>query len=633
MTTERPPLASRPAALGPHRLGATPLSDHETRFVVWAPGAASVQLVLTEAAPIALAPLGSGYHGTTAVCSPGTRYRYVLDGGQPLADPASRLQPDGVLGPSEVVDLGAYEWQDADYRPPPLVDYVISECHVGAFTREGTFDAARAELDRLVDVGLSAVELMPVAQFPGRRNWGYDGVFPFAVQHSYGGPRGLQRLVDACHERGLAVILDVVHNHLGPVGNMLGSFGPYFTDRYRTPWGPALNFDGAESDHVRTFFLQSVAQWFVDFHIDALRLDAIHAIADTSATPFVIDLTVLADVLAEELARPCPLIAESAANDPRVVTARDAGGNGMAAQWNDDFHHALHAALTGERQGYYVDFGALADVARAMNGGFVYQGEYSVFRHRRHGAASVGLDPERFVVFAQNHDHIGNRPRGERLTTLLEPAQVRLAAAVLLLAPGLPLLFMGEEYGETAPFPFFVDYGDPELAQAVRTGRRADLRAMGYDEEPLDPSDDATFARAVIDPSVRDEGEHGRLLELHRRLIALRRELPALRRSVRRQVETSVAGPVLTLVRRHPAGSVAALFNVSAAESEVVTPELGPGPRPTAFGAWRRILDSGDPERGEGPAAPESPAPGDAIRLAPWAFCLYGSEPGAPVRA
>ena len=310
---------------------------------------------------------------------PGARYHFLLDGEGPFADPASRAQPDGVHGPSQVVDLRAHRWRDAGHRPRPLWQHVISEVHVGTFTPGGTFDSAIAGLDDLVEVGISAVELMPVAQFPGRRNWGYDGVFPFAVQNSYGGAAGLQRFVDACHHRGLDVILDVVYNHLGPEGNVLGAFGPYFTDRYRTPWGPAINFDGAGSNDVRAYFLHNARQWFTEFHIDGLRLDAVHEIIDRSAVPFLSES-------GRRRRRPRRhgfLVAESADNNPRIVTPISAGGFGMDAQWNDDFHHALHAAITGERTGYYLDFGPVDDIARAMDEGFVYQGEYSQFRAAR----------------------------------------------------------------------------------------------------------------------------------------------------------------------------------------------------------------------------------------------------------
>jgi len=466
-------------------LGAVPVGDGATRFSLWAPAARSVQVHLCGDAVngdavhdrlVEVPEVGGGYRAAVVDdCGPGQRYRFVLDGHE-HADPASRFQPDGVFGPSEVVEL-ARPWGDRDYEPRPLADLVISEVHIGTVTPGGTFASAIDLLDGWAELGITAVEVMPVAQFSGTRNWGYDGVFPFAVQHSYGGPDGFARFVDACHQRGLAVVLDVVYNHLGPEGNVLGAYGPYFTDRYRTPWGEAVNVDGPASDDVRAFWLQNAVQWFASFHVDALRLDAIHGIVDPTAVPFVEELTRAASMLGARLRRPCALVAESADNNPKVVTARDAGGVGMDAQWNDDFHHALHAVVTGERTGYYADFGRAEDVARAMDQGFVYQGAHSVYRGRRHGAPSGGLDPERFVVFSQNHDQIGNRARGDRLASLVDLDRLRLAAAAVLLAPGIPLLFMGEEYGETAPFPYFVDHQDPELLEAVRRGRPGQLIA------------------------------------------------------------------------------------------------------------------------------------------------------------
>jgi maltooligosyltrehalose trehalohydrolase len=382
---------------------------------------------------------------------------------------------------------------------------------------------------------------------------------------------------------------------------------------------------------VRTFFLQSAAQWFVDFHVDALRLDAIHSIADSTATPFLADLSALAGELGETLDRPCALIAESSDNNPLVVTARRDGGIGMDAQWNDDFHHALHAALTGESLGYYVDFGSVGDVARAMREGFVYQGEYSRYRRRRHGVPSVALEPERFVVFAQNHDHIGNRPRGERLASLVPVDRQRLAAALRLLAPGVPLLFMGEEYGETAPFPYFVDHPDDQLAEAVRAGRAHEMHGLGFDEEPLDPSAESTFAMAAVDRGLCHRDGHRELLALHRRLIELRRTHPALARSHRDQVEVSVSGALLSLTRRHRAGAVAALFNLGAEPGPVAAPGLLTGAAPEDRWCWRRLLDSADPTiGGSGAAQPESVAPGQPLVLGPWAFCLYASAPAPP---
>ncbi|MGH8996405.1 MAG: malto-oligosyltrehalose trehalohydrolase [Acidimicrobiales bacterium] len=613
-------------------LGASPLGGGRTRFVVWAPRSETVSVRLGDGRTEALERGDQGYHhGVVEDCPAGSRYRYVLHGGAALADPASRHQPEGVLGPSEVVDLAAHRWRDDQYRPLPLFEHVLCELHVGTASAEGTLDSAVGWLDHLVDVGITAIELLPISQFAGARNWGYDGVLPFSVQDTYGGPAALQRFVDECHGRGLAVILDVVYNHIGPVGNVLGDFGPYFTERYTTAWGPALNFDGRGSDHVRAYFLATVTQWFVDFHVDALRLDAIHSIVDGTATPFLAELTALSAHLAERLGRPCPLIAESADNDPWVVTPRAAAGLGMDAQWNDDFHHALHGALTGERMGYYVDFGQLDDLARAINGGFTLQGEHSEYRGRRHGAPSGFLEPERFVIFAQNHDQIGNRPRGERLSTLVELDRQRLAAALVLLAPGVPLLFMGEEYGETAPFPYFVDHRDETLNRAVREGRAAEMRHFGFDQEPLDPVAQSTFAAAVPDRSLSRAGSHRALLELHRRLIAVRRREPALARSGRSEVAASVAGPVLTLSRRHPDGGIAALFNVSGSPTTIAMPALATGAAPPGQVSWRRLLDSADPDLGgQGKTAPEVCHPGEPLELGPWAFCLYRSDPARP---
>jgi maltooligosyltrehalose trehalohydrolase len=625
-------LAPRLSDGGP-ALGATPLLDGGTRFVVWAPLARRVQVRLMDGGRLVdLEPLEEGYYaGVAEDCPPGSLYRYRLDGGDELADPASRHQPEGVLGPSAVVDLAAHRWADDGYRPRPLWEHVISEVHIGTLSAGGTFDSACEVLEGLVDVGISALEVMPVAEFPGSRNWGYDGVFPFSVQSTYGGPAGLQRLIDACHERGLAVILDVVHNHIGPLGNVLASFGPYFTDRYRTPWGPALNFDGADSDHVRAYFLESVVQWFVDYHVDALRLDAIHAILDTTATPFLVELSELAAHLSERLGRPCTLIAESGDNDPRVVTARSSGGIGMDAQWNDDYHHALHVALTSEQIAYYADYGRVEDLARAINDGFVLQGEYSLYRRRRHGAPSGSIDPERFVLFAQNHDQVGNRPKGERLSTLVPFDAQRLAAGLLLLSPGIPLLFMGDEYGETAPFPYFVDHLDAELNAAVHEGRTKTLRSMGFDEEPMDEAAEATFKTAVLGPSLREAPGHRELLALHRGLVSLREAHPALARSRRVDVSASVHGSVLTLTRRDPAGSAVSLFNVGAAPSVALAPSLVAGAGPASGTRWHRLFDSADPALGgRGPHQPAEADPGDSLSLAPWGFCVYASAPARP---
>lgn len=589
-------------------LGARPLSDTATRFCVWAPASERVALLRSDQGDsIELLNLGDGYFAATvADCPVGTRYRYVLDG-DALADAASRSQPEGVHGPSEVIDLAAHDWGDGSFHQRPLWDHVIYELHVGTFTAEGTFDAALQELDDLAELGVSAIELMPVAQFPGERNWGYDGVFPFAVQHSYGGAHGLQRFVDSCHQKGLAVILDVVYNHLGPEGNVLGAYGPYFSDRYRTPWGDAVNFDGAGSDDVRHYFWLNARQWFADFHVDALRLDAVHAIIDQTATTFIEELSRQSQDLSAALGRRCELIAESAANDPRTVTERADGGVGMDAQWNDDFHHALHVALTGERSGYYVDYEGAFDVARAMDEGFVLQGAYSPFRRCHHGAPSTRVAPERFVVFAQNHDHIGNRPKGDRLVTLVSPAQARLAAAAVVLAPNVPLLFMGEEYGETAPFPYFVDHGDPELIAATRAGRAREFADVAEPGELFDPADPATFNAARLDRSQRHLAEQGARWSLYRDLIALRRTTPALRRSARASARAWCERDVVTLLRTHDAGDVVVFFNFGESDATAYFPSRVRG---------RNLLDR----------AASVIEPGANVKLAPWEFDVYQLE-------
>jgi maltooligosyltrehalose trehalohydrolase len=586
-------------------LGARPLDESNTEFRVWAPGHQRVALHLTELdTTLALDDLGDGYFSTLTSEAPvGTKYRFVIDDDH-YADPASLFQPDGVHGPSEVVNLAAYAWGDDTYRQRPLWDHIIYELHVGTFSPSGTFDGALAYLDSLLDVGVSAIEVMPVAQFPGVRNWGYDGVFPFAVQNSYGGPLAFQRFVDACHQRGLAVILDVVYNHLGPEGNILSRFAPYFSDRYRTPWGDALNFDGEDSNQVRDYFWRNARQWFENFHVDGLRLDAIHSIADQSAIPFVAELAQRTHDLGQDLGRRCDLIAESAANDPRVVTPRSGGGVGMDAQWNDDFHHALHVAMTGERTGYYIDYGGVGDLALSLDEGFVLQDTQSSFRRRRHGAPSGNLAPERFVVFSQNHDQIGNRPLGNRLITMISAEQYRLVAALVILSPNVPLLFMGEEYGEQAPFPYFVDHSDPALLDAVRVGRAHEFSDIASASELFDPSDPATFDAARLDHTLLAEHSHRELFEHYRQLISLRRSTPALRRSSRSQSRAWAEGNVICLVRSHDDGDVAILFNVGPSKESASLP---------TGSSWRDLLETDT-----------LPVP-FGITLDPWSYRLFRS--------
>lgn len=519
-------------------LGAEVLEASRVRFTVWAPlaEAVTVEIVSRPERMVALAPVDKGYHqGVADDVEPGAWYFYRLHKRDATGksridrrpDPASRFQPEGVHGPSQVVSR-TFDWQENCWHGRSLSRYIIAEVHVGVFTPAATFDGVIGELHRLKDAGFTALELMPVAQFPGNRNWGYDGVYPFAVQDSYGGPEGLKRLVNACHDKDLAVILDVVYNHLGPEGNYLRDFGPYFTDAYKTPWGEAVNFDGPESDPVRRFFIENALQWVSEFRIDALRFDAVHAIYDFSARPFLQELGEAVRRAGEAENRRTYCIAESALNDSKIVRSRELGGIGLDAQWNDDFHHSLHALLTGEKDGYYRDYGRIDDLAKAWQEGFVYSGQYSGFRRRRFGNSSENIPAGRFIVCAQNHDQIGNRLRGDRLAALISFEQKKLAAAVVLLSPFIPLLFMGEEYGETAPFPYFVSHSDPELSAAVRKGRRKEFESFGWSQEPPDPQSEATFLQARPDPSKAESGEHRFLLAFHRELIRLRTEIFSL---------------------------------------------------------------------------------------------------------
>ncbi len=502
---------------------------------VWAPGAELVEIVLASAAgSIERRPLTAGgggwWSGRWPDVSPGTDYRFSIDGGTPMPDPRSAWQPAGVHGPSRLVDHRAFPWTDDAWRPGPLREAVIYELHPGTYSPEGTFDGAIARLDHLVGLGVSHVELMPVNAFPGAHGWGYDGVALFAPHEPYGGPDGLRRLVDACHARGLAVLLDVVYNHLGPDGNYTGAYGPYQTDRYRTPWGAAVNLDGSGSDEVRRFVVDNALGWLRDYHIDGLRIDAVHAFVDTSATHLLEQMADEVRALSLATGRDLVLIAESDLNDPRLVRAPSIGGYGLDATWSDDLHHALHVTVTGERSGYYEDFVGLPDIVRAMTDVYVYAGRHSAHRDRRHGRAADGLDPGQFVGFSQNHDQVGNRAAGERLAHLAGLDAARVAAALVLCGPFVPLVFQGEEWAASTPFLYFTDHEDPEVAGAVSDGRRREFAAFGWTPDQVpDPQDPSTLARSRLDWGEVSQEPHAGMLAWYRRLIELRRAVPGLR--------------------------------------------------------------------------------------------------------
>ncbi|MGK5551288.1 malto-oligosyltrehalose trehalohydrolase [Actinomadura kijaniata] len=527
-----------------------------TWFEVWAPEARRVQLALGEDGRDRrdLEPL-DGRPGWWQAHVPGaghgTDYGYVLDdGGDVLPDPRSPWQPRGVHGPSRVYDHDRFEWTDRAWHGRPLPGGVLYELHVGTFTPEGTFDAVIDRLDHLVGLGIDAIELLPVAAFNGERGWGYDGVDLWAPHEPYGGPDGLKRLVDAAHGRGLAVILDVVYNHLGPSGNYLGRFGPYFTDAHTTPWGPAVNFDQHGADEVRAFVIDNALMWLRDYHLDGLRLDAVHAIRDDGAVHVLEEMAVAVDGLAAHLGRHLYLVAESDLNDPRLVTPREAGGYGLHAQWDDDVHHAMHALLTGERQGYYCDFGTTAALAKALTGAFVHDGTFSTYRGRRHGRPvdRQRTPAHRFVTFLQNHDQVGNRAAGDRNGATLSPELLRIGAALLLLGPFTPMLFMGEEWGASTPWAYFTDHPEPDLGRAVTEGRRREFARYGWQDEVPDPQAVDTFRRSVLDWAEPGKEHHRDLLEWHRTLIGLRKGHPAF--TDPRLTEVDVTGGTDWLIMR-----------------------------------------------------------------------------------
>jgi maltooligosyltrehalose trehalohydrolase len=516
----------------------------------------------------------------------------------------------------------AFDWHDQGWRGLPLAELVLYEIHVGTFTPQGTFASATGELDRLRHLGVNAVEVMPVAQFPGERNWGYDGVHPFAVQNSYGGPAGLKAFVDACHARGIAVILDVVFNHLGPEGNYLRDFGPYFTDAYRTPWGEAVNFDGPGSDDVRAFFLACARMWQEEFHLDGLRLDAIHAIKDFSAWPFLAELSSACAARAQALGRPFHLIAESDQNDVRVLLPVDQHGLGMSAQWADDFHHAVHMLLTGEQRGYYADFGGLEHLARAWRDGWCYTGEESAARGCRHGTDPRGLPAEQFVFCIQNHDQVGNRARGERLSALVDFEGLKLAAGLLLLSPQVPLLFMGEEYGEESPFLYFTSHGDHGLIESVRRGRREEFAGFAWLGEVPDPQAEATFQASKLRTARAREGRGQVLSAFYRTLIGLRRTVHALAPggAGRPEVQAWPARQALVVQRSAGDDVVVAVFHLGDRERR----EAWPLPA----GEWELLLASAAPAWGGPAAAPPRLSGGEPeLSLPPRSFVVYRKGP------
>ncbi|WP_138993466.1 malto-oligosyltrehalose trehalohydrolase [Larkinella sp. C7] len=607
-------------------IGANYTGNGSCIFTVWAPEKESMTLLLLDPAErqIPMQRVEWGYFCVEVTeVQPGTRYFFKPDGGKAYSDPASHFQPEGVHGPSAVIDHSAHAWQDQNWRGLPFCDLILYELHVGTFTPEGTFEAIIPRLDALMETGINALEILPVAQFPGTRNWGYDGVYLYSVQNSYGGPDGLKKLVDACHARGMAVFLDVVYNHMGPEGNYFSRFGPYFNSKYHTPWGDAINFDDEWSDGVRDYFSNNPLHWFEHYHIDGLRFDAIHAVFDMGAFHIWEQVHHEVKVLEKRLGRSLHLVAESDLNDPRVIKSPEMGGFGFDAQWLDDFHHALYVLIHKEGKDRYGDFGQMEQLAKAYTDGFVVSGEYASFRKRKFGASSAGLPGDQFVVFNHNHDQIGNRVGGERLSVLIDFERQKVAAAAVLLSPYVPLLFMGEEYAEEAPFYYFVDHSEEALIRAVQEGRRDEFASFGWTDDPKDPFDKATFTDSILQWEKRKEGKHRIMLEWHRTLIELRRTEPVLQNVAKNDLRVTVLGQSGFVLNRQTADGqshILCLFNLS---DEPVSYAL-----PTWASSWDKILDSKDPMWLEAVASetallPAQAEPGQPVSLPPCSVTLY----------
>jgi maltooligosyltrehalose trehalohydrolase len=604
-------------------MGARPSAEGGVQFRLWAPKLERVDVELCESGErIAMQRDARGlFSAHVPAARPGDDYYYLAEGDRKRPDPVSRFQPRGVHGPSRIVDPNDFAWSDGEWRGIERSELLIYELHIGTFTTEGTFDSAISRLSYLSKLGITAIEVMPIAEFPGARNWGYDGAQLYAPHSAYGGPNGFKRFVDACHSHGMAVLLDVVYNHLGPEGNYLPEFGPYFTERYRTPWGPALNFDDADCEPVRRYFIDNALYWLCEYHVDGLRLDAVHAIYDFGAEHVLSELAREFHDQAARLARKVALIAESDLNDTRVLGEHDRRGWQLDAQWSDDFHHALHSLMTGTRHGYFADFGRLADLRKALTEGFVYDRRYSAYRRRRHGNSAASIPGDRFVVFNQNHDQIANASGGARIGQLLSADQQRLALAILICSPNLVLLFMGQEYGELVPFHYFTSHTDPKLARAVQDGRKAEYLAFSRELEFADPQAEQTFWASKLDWAKLERPEHARMLDYHMRLLRVRREYPCLSNCNKQltRVEIDEKAGTLVMQRDGAAGTSAILVCNLSSEPRSI-------PVATSAAPYRLELETSESAAdgpGDAGTIPAALTEESSLKLGPWRGALY----------
>jgi len=600
-------------------IGVNFIDGGKAEVKVWSPESTSVSIMLIEkdqVLPLQKGELGYWSLETDAIKS-GDTYRFILNKEKEWPDPASVSQPDGVHGASQAIDLSRFNWTDSGWNNIPLHDYIIYELHTGTFTDEGTFRGIEVKLDYLKELGVNAIEIMPVAQFPGSRNWGYDGVYPFAVQNSYGGAQGLQHLVDVCHQKGIAVVLDVVYNHLGPEGNYLGVYGPYFTEKYKTPWGGAINFDDAWCDGVREYFIENALMWFRDFHIDALRLDAVHAIKDFGPVHILKEIKLHVDELMQATGKKHYLITELDLNDTRFINSLEKGGYGMDAQWVDEFHHALRVTAGGDRNGYYEDFDGIEHLAKAYKDAYVYDGQYSPHRKKFFGVKAEENNGAQFIVFLQNHDQVGNRMLGERTSQLVSFEMQKLLAGAVMVSPYLPMLFMGEEWSEPNPFLYFVSHTDPELAEAVRKGRKEEFAAFHAQGEAPDPVAEETFNQSKLQWHLLDEEKHRTMFQYYKRLIALRKSTPVWNTLDRKNVDVVAdkESNVLLLHRWLKQQHMVCLMNFSNVSRTVQLPSYA--------SQWHKVLDAADTIWMGPKGAPETVAAKDQIVLQPESILIY----------
>ncbi len=599
------------------------LNKTTCRFRVWAPKAKSLQLIITgDNKHHDMKKEAFGYWTITLEnTAPGLRYKYLINSTGSFPDPASLSQPEGVHEASEAVDLKDFKWSDHNWKNVPLQEMVQYELHTGTFTQQGTFKGIVSKLDYLKQLGINTIELLPVAQFSGDRNWGYDGVYPFAVQNTYGGPRELMALVDECHRQGIAVIMDVVYNHLGPEGNYTSNFGHYFTDNYATPWGQAINFDGEYSDGVRNYFIQNALMWLRDYHMDGLRLDAVHAIYDFSASHIMQELAENVSELSSDTGRNYYLIAESHLNDVRYINPISLGGYGLNAQWSDDFHHALHTLVTGEKNGYYMDFGKPQQLSKAIKEAYVYDGSYSEFRKKTYGNSARNNPGEQFVVFSQNHDQVGNRLNGDRLINLSDFETAKVVAGVLFLTPNIPMLFMGQEYGERNPFNYFVSHLDPELNRLVREGRKREFKSFyaGTEDAPA-PDAPETFEASKLSWNIDTDEEKKAMLGLYRKLIDLRKNHPVLKIPDKSNLRIIEDENFLMLERWQGEHRIIAGINFSNQQRKLDIPA-------DYHAALKKIADSNDEQwKGTGEISPDIITGNEEVTIQERSFLIYSTD-------